>query len=74
MSDMVKNVIEVRELNFSYAKHPFLTDINFTVKEGEVFGFLGPSGAGKRPDEGLGYTEKFRSNAGLHYRYRSFCL
>lgn len=47
MSEMVKNVIEVRELNFSYTKHPFLTDINFTVKEGEVFGFLGPSGAGK---------------------------
>lgn len=47
MSELVKNVIEVKELNFSYTKVPFLSDMSFTVKEGEIFGFLGPSGAGK---------------------------
>lgn len=47
MSELVKNVIEVKELNFSYTEVTFLTDMNFAVKEGEIFGFLGPSGAGK---------------------------
>lgn len=47
MSELVKNVIEVKELSFSYTEVPFLADMNFAVKEGEIFGFLGPSGAGK---------------------------
>lgn len=41
------NVIEVKNLSFSYTRTPFLRDINFVVKKGEIFGFLGPSGAGK---------------------------
>lgn len=44
---MIENVIEVKDLNFSYTKVPFISDINFRVREGEIFGFLGPSGAGK---------------------------
>ena len=47
MSKNEENVIEVRDLYFSYSKTPFLKDINFTVNKGEIFGFLGPSGAGK---------------------------
>lgn len=43
----MENVIEVKNLSFSYTKAPFLQDINFDVKKGEIFGFLGPSGAGK---------------------------
>ena len=46
MSKNEENVIEVRDLYFSYSKTPFLKDINFTVNKGEIFGFLGPSGAG----------------------------
>lgn len=42
-----KNVIEVENLSFSYTRTPFLRDINFVVKKGEILGFLGPSGAGK---------------------------
>ena len=42
-----ENVIEVKDLYFSYSKNPFLRDINFVVNKGEIFGFLGPSGAGK---------------------------
>lgn len=40
-------MIQVREVNFSYTKKPFLENINFNVDKGEIFGFLGPSGAGK---------------------------
>lgn len=41
-------MIEVKNLSFCYTKQtPFIKDINFTVQKGEIFGFLGPSGAGK---------------------------
>jgi len=40
-------MIQVKNLAFSYTKHPFMEDINFEVSKGEIFGFLGPSGAGK---------------------------
>lgn len=41
-------MIEVKNLSFQYTKQtPFIKDINFTVQKGEIFGFLGPSGAGK---------------------------
>ena len=42
-----KNTIEMKEVNFSYTKKPFIQNINFVVEKGEIFGFLGPSGAGK---------------------------
>ena len=47
MDKNIENVIEVKDLYFSYTKTPFLKDINFTVNKGEIFGFLGSSGAGK---------------------------
>ncbi len=40
-------MLTVKNLSFSYSKKPFITDMNFHVKKGEIFGFLGPSGAGK---------------------------
>lgn len=40
-------MIRVKDLRFSYTKHPFIENISFDVKKGEIFGFLGPSGAGK---------------------------
>lgn len=40
-------MIEVKNLSFSYTSKPFIKDINFSVADGEIFGFLGPSGAGK---------------------------
>ena len=39
-------MITVNNLSFSYGKNPFITDMNFSVSKGEIFGFLGPSGAG----------------------------
>ena len=42
-------MIQVQRLGFIYPKavKPALSAIEFQVKEGEIFGFLGPSGAGK---------------------------
>ena len=40
-------MIEVKDLTFSYGKKPFIEKMNFSAKSGEIFGFLGPSGAGK---------------------------
>lgn len=40
-------MLTVKNLSFSYSKKPFITCMNFHVEKGEIFGFLGPSGAGK---------------------------
>ncbi len=41
-------MIEVRNLTFSYGKDKqALHGLNFTVQDGEIFGFLGPNGSGK---------------------------
>ncbi|MCI8514614.1 MAG: ABC transporter ATP-binding protein [Lachnospiraceae bacterium] len=41
-------MIEVKNLTFSYMKDKqALHGLNFTVEDGEIFGFLGPNGSGK---------------------------
>ena len=41
-------VIEVKNLTFSYNKDKqALHGLDFTVEDGEIFGFLGPNGSGK---------------------------
>lgn len=40
-------MIQVNNLSFSYTKQPFISDMSFSVSSGEIFGFLGPSRAGK---------------------------
>jgi len=44
---MSSPAIEVRDLSHRYAADPVLRDINLTIEQGEVFGFLGHNGAGK---------------------------
>ncbi len=44
---MTMNVIEINNLTKSYGKSRGITDVSFTVEEGEIFGFIGPNGAGK---------------------------
>ena len=46
---MSDRVIEVRDLHYTYpgAALPAVHDMTFDVGRGEIFGFLGPSGAGK---------------------------
>lgn len=41
------NVINIKNLNKSYGKVQALKNISFEVNDGEIFGFIGPDGAGK---------------------------
>ena len=41
------NIISTNKLSITLVKKKILKDITFEVKEKEIFGFLGPSGAGK---------------------------
>lgn len=44
---MIDNIISVQQLTKSFGTHKALDNCSFEVKKGEIFGFLGPSGAGK---------------------------
>lgn len=48
-------MIQVRDLNFTYQKthKQAVRDMNFDIRKGEIFGFLGPSGAGKTTTQRL---------------------
>ena len=40
--------IELKEINHYYGKEQVLHDVNISIKEGEFFTLLGPSGCGKQ--------------------------
>lgn len=42
-----KNLIEIKNVNKSFGSNKVLTDVNFTINDGEIFGIIGHSGAGK---------------------------
>ncbi len=42
-----KNIIEVKNLNFSYEKQRVLEDINFTIERSDFLTIIGPNGGGK---------------------------
>lgn len=44
---MTDEAIEVRDLTKRFGKFTAVDHVNFTVKRGEIFGFLGANGAGK---------------------------
>ena len=44
---MKENVIEVKQLSKRFQTTVALENCDFSVRKGEIFGFLGPSGAGK---------------------------
>lgn len=41
------SIIEIDGLTKTYGQARGITDLSFTVEEGEIFGFIGPNGAGK---------------------------
>ena len=47
IENATKNVIEVKELTKRFGTFTAVDHISFTVKQGEIFGFLGANGAGK---------------------------
>ena len=44
---MADNIVEVNNLTKKFGKFTAVSDISFSIKEGEVVGLLGPNGAGK---------------------------
>jgi ABC-2 type transport system ATP-binding protein len=45
--DMPEQVIEIKNLSYSYGDRVALNEFSLTVDRGEIFGFLGPNGSGK---------------------------
>ncbi|TDL47681.1 ABC transporter ATP-binding protein [Paenibacillus dendritiformis] len=43
----MRNVITVQQVSKRYGKKVILSDLDMTVAEGEIYGLIGPSGAGK---------------------------
>ncbi len=44
---MSKTVLELKNVNKSFGKRKVINNISLEVKEGEIYGFLGPNGSGK---------------------------
>lgn len=61
-------MISVSGLGFSYTKKPFIENIDFDVARGEIFGFLGPSGAGKTTVQKIltGLIRKYSGRVGVN--------
>ena len=58
-------MIEVKNLTFSYGKDKqALHGLNFTVGDGEIFGFLGPNGSGKSTTQKI-LTGILRGHGGM---------
>lgn len=56
-------LIHMRSVRISFGAKPALIDLSFDVREGEIFGFLGPSGAGKTTTIKL-VTRQLKADAG----------
>lgn len=69
-------MIDVKNLYFSYTNKPFVENVSFHVGKGEIFGFLGPSGAGKTTIQKVltGLNTKYQGSvkvAGIEIRERT---
>lgn len=62
--DHTKNIVELKDISFSYGKENVLNNISFQVHKGDYLGVIGPNGAGKttllkiilgliKPDSGI---------------------
>jgi ABC-2 type transport system ATP-binding protein len=43
----MESTIKVEQVSKSFGKKPVLSDVNLTIEKGQLFGLIGPSGAGK---------------------------
>ena len=72
VSTVRDNVIEVQSLHKRYGKIEAVRGIDFTVHRGEIFGLIGPDGAGKTTTfHILGGVMEARSVRLLAVRYGS---
>lgn len=44
---MMKTVVELQKVSFTYGCHPVLNDVSLVIEAGELVGIVGPNGAGK---------------------------
>jgi iron complex transport system ATP-binding protein len=58
--------MEVKNLSFSYGEREILSNISFSLEDGELLGMLGPNGAGK--------STLFRCMLGIEKRYSGEAL
>ncbi len=68
-------MIAVKDLTFSYGKDKqALHGLNFTVEDGEIFGFLGPNGSGKSTTQDFDrYFERtYRYGIPVRGRYKQY--
>jgi len=47
MSDPSEDIVSVRKIFKRYKDMPVLLDLNFEIKKGTIFGYIGPNGSGK---------------------------
>ena len=45
--DHTKNIVEVKDVSFSYGLESVLENISFNIHQGDYLGIIGPNGAGK---------------------------
>lgn len=45
--DHTKNIVEIRDVSFSYGENLVLKNINFNIHKGDYIGIVGPNGGGK---------------------------
>lgn len=69
----METVIDVQHLKKAFNKEVALQDVSFSIKKGEIFGFLGPSGSGKTTTIKIltAQTEKTSGNVSLFGRAAS---
>src|SRR2546430_11468122 len=70
-------IIEAEGLTKSYGRRRGIVDVSFRVEEGEVFGFLGPNGAGRDVDDAAPAADRKSTRLNSSHRpisYAVFCL
>ena len=43
----MKKIVELKNVSKTFGRRKVIDDISLEVKEGEIYGFLGPNGSGK---------------------------
>lgn len=55
----MENILDIKNVSKYFGRHKVVDNVNLTIKEGEIFGFLGPNGARKD----YNYKNDFRTSS-----------